>query len=160
MKVRCVRNKLVDIANSKEREFIARTMRISEKAQYAITIDQEYTVYGITFWDRIPFYIVCGEDPDFKVIFVPAAYFETTDPRPSLYWNFSYKFCITAISELNFPEWTSDPWFYEKLTDGKLEELRIFNQYKALMDEEFTPLYQSQEQQNVHLSQTHSHLIH
>jgi hypothetical protein len=70
----------------------------------------------------------------------PAALFTITDDRISHFWEIRYILRDESSDEalvLAFPEWTYDRRYYERLTEGDPEAVKMFEHYKKLMDKEF-----------------------
>ena len=113
----------------------------AEALEYALIPGNSYVAYGFTVWqDHIWFY-VCDEDyPSvWYPIMHPAALFHDVDPRLSKYWVFGHHPEAPNGRHLfivSFPEWAGDQGFYERLVDRSETALRIFQEYKGLMDEE------------------------
>ncbi|MBA3817051.1 MAG: hypothetical protein H0X29_11150, partial [Parachlamydiaceae bacterium] len=130
MIIKCIENR---------RSFIP----IQEEANIAetdyIRIGKEYVVYGLLqFGDYIKFCVneetICSY-PTWSLY----PFFEIINPLASRYWLCSIKNKNKDQKGLaiGFPELINDDSFYNNLTDGEEEEVRIFRYWKALMDLEF-----------------------
>lgn len=139
MKIKCIYNSYLRISeeslpsgyfNERSRDY---DFRLDEGAQY--------TVYGITLKDGLLWYYICDKSFIYYPIWKPSVFFEVVDPCLSRFWIYSFKKFENYISAhpiITFPEWANNhPDFYDKLSDGEIQEVEIFRAYKKLMDLEF-----------------------
>jgi hypothetical protein len=70
----------------------------------------------------------------------PSPLFKIIDPRLSKYWVLEYTpggRCESMSGIIvAYPEWASDPWYYDSLSDNCEREVQIFEKYRKLIDEE------------------------
>jgi hypothetical protein len=133
MKIKCIENRVICLP-----EEIIRNYSTSY-SEFSILKGGEYIVYGMTVYLGYIWYYVCDEDYSYYPIWNPSPLFEVVDGRLSRYWTYSYKEGEYAVLRPRwaFLEWTSDPDYYDRLTDGEDREVEIFKNYKELMDLEF-----------------------
>lgn len=105
-----------------------------------------YVVYGLQIINGWLQYFVADEV--YSRVRYPfahfAAFFETVDRRLSRTWVLGTRGHALGRSGVlvAFDEWAADAGFYERLVDGGERELRVFQEYKDLMDLEFpSPLF-------------------
>ncbi|MDP4216249.1 MAG: hypothetical protein Q8927_08605 [Bacteroidota bacterium] len=116
-----------------------------ENMLHNLTIDKEYTVYGISTIKKYSWYLICEDHFDGKYTIYPMyvfhRYFVITDGRLSRYWvavdSTDHFDSDQRIIEFGFKEWVTEEFFYSKLVDDAKREADIFLKYKELMDSEF-----------------------
>jgi hypothetical protein len=131
MKVKCIYNKGI---------YLPKDLGINDDSIFPLKLDKEYIVYSMTINSGYAWYYVCDENFTYYPIWKPCPLFEIVDNGISHYWIFSYKKGINYIKAhaiWAYPEWASDPDYYDKLTDGDEKEVSIFQAYKERMDLEF-----------------------
>ncbi len=104
-----------------------------------ILVGKEYVVYGFCqFGNYIEFCVYEDTICSFP-IWCLYPFFEIINPLASRYWLCSIKedYNDKKGMVIGFPEMIRDDSFYNNLTDGEEEEVRIFRYWKALMDLEF-----------------------
>jgi hypothetical protein len=97
-------------------------------------------VYALTVFLGDIWYYVCDDSYSYYPVWNPAVLFAIADDRLSRFWNAAYRSKQESSDQafvLAFSEWTSDPSFYERLTDGETAAVDVFKRYKKLMDHEF-----------------------
>ncbi|UOG47243.1 hypothetical protein [Leptospira noguchii] len=100
--------------------------------ELSISVGQEYTVFGIIFWEDIPRFYICDNLEDEYPTPYPSFFFEVVDETLPIDWKLSVYFSNGKVqSQIVFKEWAEDKMFYEKLVDGSEKEIQIFNSYKA-----------------------------
>ena len=138
MRVRCKVNNINHVNEYRVQKRL-KNYFFYETGEIDLYLNKEYTVYGITFYEGFPKYIICSEESDEYPKPYDPAFFEIVDGRFSSFWRLSFfeyeeNKCSTSIV---FEEWANDPMFFEKLLDGEPEEVATFSRYRKLMDEEF-----------------------
>jgi hypothetical protein len=130
MKIRCIANTGASLPES----YLAPNQGYTKELQFPLTIGKDYTVYA--FSERLGrvWYYICEDNYTYYPMRSPSPLFEIVDNRLSAYWRF--KLYPNELLEVAFEQWLSDPYFYDKLTDQKEEEVLIFEQVKELMDVE------------------------
>jgi hypothetical protein len=130
MIIKCIENKRSSLPINKQDE-------VPERAY--IRVGKEYIVYGLCqFSDDIDF-LVYEESICSFPIWCLSLFFEIINPLASRYWLCSIKenYKDQKGVVVGFPEMIKDDSFYNNLTDGEEEELKIFRYYRKLMDLEF-----------------------
>ena len=140
MKVRCIHNKLSDINGKSTREWLKKNVIRVDNDDHEIShyeIGMKYTVYGLVFWNNLPFFYIVEGDNDYPTPKY-AGFFEVTDSKYSKYWQVTH-----SVNDENkvrtvivFKEWAESEKFYENLLNDEDVELEIFAKYKELMDQE------------------------
>ena len=105
-----------------------------------LSIGKEYVVYALTVLRGYFWYYIADEHYLYFPVYKPAVLFEITDPRLSKCWEIGFKFSQgegTKNQIIAYKEWVHESHYYELLSDGNPREVKIYNQYKKLMDEEF-----------------------
>lgn len=132
MKIKCITN----IAKNIPPEVLANYA--SPNSSIPLIIDKQYIVYALSEYYQNIWYCVCDELYTFHPMWIPQQFFQLVDNRISRYWVFSFKEDANKNRFfLGFPEWANQLDFYDNLTDGKQQEIKIFKSYKELMDLEF-----------------------
>lgn len=112
-------------------------VRCMKAVPYALKIDSEYIVYGITLNEGSLWYFICdhwSSEPTGR----PSRLFEIIDNRLSRYWVFSQdKVEDTIYSRWVFPEWAEETYFIDRVFEGERREYALFDTYRELMDLEF-----------------------
>lgn len=104
---------------------------------FPLTVGRNYTVYALALrGDQIWFFL-----HDDNALYYPMSYpsdlFEISDNRVPSTWHFREtprSLDHTAIFAIR--EWVTDDFFYDRLTDGNVEEVRIFRTAKQIIDAE------------------------
>ncbi len=131
MKVKCINNK---IQNCNETTLISQSLELINNE---INLNSEYTVYALHYSKEELYYYLCPEGFEDCPRPYISYHFEIIDNRVSSYWStFFYKNELI----LSFKEFYGNDSFFEKLFDGSKEEELVFQNYKKLMDEEFSDL--------------------
>jgi hypothetical protein len=135
MKIQCVSNsaaRLPDVIIDPETGF-------PRSLVFALTVGKQYVVYGMTVYRDHLWYYICDEQYTYYPIWNPSPLFEIVDSRLSVYWRVGLYRCgadRNVMSVIAFDEWVSDPFYYDKLTDGDPAAVATFRKYKALIDDE------------------------
>lgn len=139
MKVICKVNNLSDFSDKKLLERLHKYISISS-GEVDLSIGNEYTVYGIVFWDNSPWYYLCSEDYDEYPKPFAAEFFDLVDERLSSHWKLSAvdQGEGEILSSLVFYEWANDPSFYEKLLEEDTKAIALFAKYRNILDQEYT----------------------
>lgn len=109
-------------------------------ADYQIVKNKNYVVYGMTLFSGYIWYFLFTESETYYPISYPSPLFKVVDGRLSKYWLYSFENAEKRESLRYiwaFPEWANDPYYYDRLTDGEIDDIKIFQMYKHLMDVEF-----------------------
>jgi hypothetical protein len=133
MIVECCSNKLADITNEKHREQLMMNIHQSE---VALDVGRQYVVYGIIFWEGMPWYYVCEEESDSYPHPYFAAFFRVVDPTLSSSWELYWPADEGNEASLVPREWGQSREVYERLVDGNQLEQEVFIRLKILMDTE------------------------
>ena len=149
MKIRCIINKLNQISDEKLKSELETHIQkhYPNEPIYGLEIGEEFTVYAIIIlqngWPK--YGVVPSGDALNGFYYYSSILFEVIDPRPSKYWIFqheayNYRKELDSCTTLAFKEWIEENYFYSNLIDGDdkdRRELKVFIEYKKLMDEEF-----------------------
>ncbi|MGK7924596.1 MAG: hypothetical protein AB4290_04960 [Spirulina sp.] len=130
MKIRCIANTGASLPDS----YLDPRRGYKKDTQFPLTIGKSYTVYAFYVKQGRVWYYICEDNGMYYPMRSPAPLFEVVDNRMSAYWRL--KLSPNGLLEVAFEEWFSDPYFYDKLTDGEEKEVLIFEQLKELMDAE------------------------
>jgi hypothetical protein len=130
MKIRCIAN----TGAALPKPYLDPDVFLTQETEFQLLIGKEYIVYAFYEWQGTIWYYICDERYTYYPIHNPAPLFEVVDNRLSKSWRF--KLHPNGLLEMAFEQWLSDPYFYDKLTDQKEEEVLIFEQVKELMDVE------------------------
>ena len=130
MRIRCIAN----TGRSLPESYIAPAQGYKKETEFPLTVGKDYTVYAIKEQQGTIWYYIVDDNAMYYPIQTPAPLFEVIDNRMSKYWRF--KISDNGLLKIAFEQWFSDPYFYDKLTDQKEEEVAIFEKVKELMDAE------------------------
>jgi hypothetical protein len=101
-----------------------------------IEIGKEYSVYGIVFWESVPWYYICEDESYEYPVPYFAGFFRIVDTvLPS---DFRLVWYLDDIHQAYIlpEEWADDRMFYEKLLDGNEPERILFRKMKMRIDSE------------------------
>ena len=108
-----------------------------------LTVGKDYVVYGIGFLNSEIWYFIENDDagslryPNRE----PAQLFTVLEGSIPRCWEFAYTPDHGDHSALmTFSEWTTDRYFYDRLTDGQTREVEIFKRRKRAIDTESSGL--------------------
>lgn len=146
MKVKCIINHGALLSSQyyhsgAESEIYYDGKGINETVSFPLVIGKEYLVYAMALNYDYMWYFVANENYRYYPIWYPCALFDVVDERISKYWVYSHQTGINFIQPQTFwafPEWAEDPDYYTKLTSSYHREIKLFEGYKILMDNEFT----------------------
>lgn len=131
MKVKCI----AKTGNQLPSSYINERLTLGVDQQFSISLGVIYTVYALTTaWDRVWYYIADDVYVDYPVWY-PAPLFEVVDGRVSEYWQCQFYSDSNKLI-MAIPEWIEDRYFYDRLTDGESEAVRIFTMRKEQIDAE------------------------
>lgn len=114
----------------------------SEAGQLPLLEEKAYVVYAVTFNSAKVKYLICDEVYEkslglYYPRFWPAPLFSIEDSSLSGYWRLAF---TPEHSDhdaiLAYPEWISDPYYYDRLTEGSDNEVSQFRRYMHCMDSE------------------------
>ena len=128
-------------AKSLPQDLLSPRSRFTQETEFNLIESKEYIVYAMTIRMGYVWYYICDESYGYFPIWKPSPLFQVISGKMSRYWIFAfYPETERYISQTlwAYPEWTNKPYqYYDRLSDGEEEEVKIFKQYKALMDVEF-----------------------
>jgi hypothetical protein len=110
----------------------------TEGRRFPLLVGKEYAVYGVTITLGLVWYYIRDEDFVYYPVWNPSSLFEISDSSLPESWRVGIH--NTRGQEdvgfiLSFPEWVSDKYFYDKLTNRNDEEVSIFNHYRKLLED-------------------------
>ena len=117
----------------------------NKSSNFEITINKEYTVYGIATFKRFQWYLVCEDHFDGVGVNYPMYFFsgcfKVSDGRLSRFWKVAedsdtYSYNKRTVM-FGFEELVSEKYFYANLLEGEEREVRIFLTIKRILDSEF-----------------------
>jgi hypothetical protein len=113
----------------------------ARETEFDLIESKEYVVYAMTIEMGYIWYYICDESYGYFPIWQPSPLFQVISGKMSRYWIFAfYPETERYRSQISwaYPEWANNPYqYYDRLSDGEEEEVKIFKKYKALMDVEF-----------------------
>ncbi len=130
MKIRCI----VNTGYSLPESYLDLRRGYRKEMEFPLTVGKEYPVYAFSVKESQVWYYICEDNYMYYPMRSPAPLFEVVDNRMSVYWRL--KINPNGLLEVAFDQWFLDPYFYDKLTDQKEEEVLIFEQFKELIDTE------------------------
>ena len=106
---------------------------------FPLTIGKEYVVYALAVKERQIWYYISDDDELFYPVRYPAPLFDVVDQLLSKHWGYAFTpEHLDHFALFSFDEWISDPYFYDRLTDGNELDVLSFKTMKAMMDKEAT----------------------
>jgi len=142
MKVKCTANTGFVLP----KELLNEESGYDKNTTFQITIGKEYVVYAITHIKKNAWFLIC-DDSSFGNYggiypnYLPAIFFQITDPQLSKFWivtfasdNYNENENVISIA---FPELLEDEYFLGNLWEEAEKEKEIFLKYKNSMDNEF-----------------------
>lgn len=118
--------------------------RYDEASEFQVTINMEYIVYGITTIKKYNWFLICDDTYDgtyiYYPLYLPIHLFAIVDNQLSRYWlikeGIDHYDNNEKILQLGFKELLEDEFFFGNLVEGYKREIKIFQDYKRLMDAE------------------------
>lgn len=135
MKIKCIANSGKDLPA----DCLRPVWGITENKEFAIVIGKTYVVYAFTFLLGYVWYYICDETYSFYPVWNPAPLFTISDHRLSRFWQFNHFIGNSADQThmiVAFPEWANDRLYYDRLTSGVVEAVKVFEHYKTQIDNE------------------------
>lgn len=133
MKIACVAN----TGDALPESYLDPRAGYRDDMEFPLTIGKEYVVYGLAIRDNQVWYYISDDDDLYYPVHRPAPLFDVVDNTLSKYWKYGYTpDHLDHLALFTFHEWLSDPYFYDRLTDGNESEVSIFRRMKSLMDSE------------------------
>ncbi|MFN2412108.1 MAG: hypothetical protein ABR535_03510 [Pyrinomonadaceae bacterium] len=136
MRVKCITNRIADIRTVELSEHLDARIRGLEWLD-GLEVGKEYMVYGLVFWQSIPYFYICEEDADEYPVPNFAGFFSVTDNRLSSEFRLVWYLDDISQSYLVPKEWAEDRLFYPRLLDGYYAEIETFKRIKSRIDDEF-----------------------
>jgi len=131
MKLRCIANNGQALPDS----YLESGSGYSSNTEFPLTIGKEYVVYALAIRDNQVWYYISDDDDLYYPVHQPAPLFEVVDNALSKYWKYAFTpEHLDHLALFGFYEWISDPYFYDRLTDGREREVSILRRMKSLMD--------------------------
>jgi len=130
MKIRCIANTGASLPEN----YLDPYGDFTKDMEFALTIGKEYVVYAFYERQGQVWYYIADDHYMYYPMQNPAPLFEVVDDRLSKYWRF--KLWENNLLEVAFPQWFTDYYFYDKLTDQEPAEVNLFKRIKAVMDRE------------------------
>lgn len=130
MKIRCIANN----GSSLPESYLDLGRGYKKEMEFPLTVGKDYPVYAFSVKEQQVWYYICEDNYTYYPMRSPAPLFEVVDNRMSVYWRL--KIHPNGLLEVAFDQWFLDPYFYDKLTDQKEEEVLIFEQVKEFIDTE------------------------
>ena len=130
MKIRCIANTGASLPEN----YLDPYGDFTKDLEFALTIGKEYVVYAFYERQGQVWYYIADDHYMYYPMQNPAPLFEVVDDRLSKYWRF--KLWENNLLEVAFPQWFTDYYFYDKLTDQEPAEVDLFKRIKAVMDRE------------------------
>jgi hypothetical protein len=117
-----------------------------EETEFQVIVNKEYNVYAITSIKKHNWFLICDENYDerniYYPLYLPSNLFTITDGKISKCWiageGMDEYDTNEKIIQFGFRELIEDGYFYGKLVEGYQREIKIFQDYKKLIDEEST----------------------
>jgi hypothetical protein len=100
----------------------------SESTEFPLTVGGDYPVLALTVFLGTAWYFVLDDDGNPWPTWSPSALFEIIDGSLPSSWMVGR---VGASADehriiISFPEWATDPTFYERLVDGESEATHVF----------------------------------
>jgi len=127
MIVQCSQRKLNSIVNDTVRNSVEKHVHLNE---IDLVIGQNYRVYGVTFYDGIPWYLLCGDSNDDYPTPYCSVFFSMIDASIEEAWKLSLHSFNLGSAALLPDIWADDGEFLEKLVDGNTTAIADFNKLK------------------------------
>jgi hypothetical protein len=133
MRVKCRSN----TAHALPQEYLEPRAGLDQSFIFPLTASASYVVYAIFLRHDAVWYLLSDDNKLPWPIAYPAPLLDVLSNTASGYWSFAFTpehgdhLAILAMCE-----WVRDPFFYDRLTDGKPEEVVAFAKARELMDQE------------------------
>lgn len=135
MKVRCLSNRGVSLPQG----YADGVIGYDQDRIFALKVGKDYVVYALIVHLGDLWYYVLDERGVRYPTWYPAPLFEIIDRRLSRFWVIGTEARDTQPQYVvAFPDWAERPIaYYDELTDGDDDALRLFMEFKELLDVEF-----------------------
>jgi hypothetical protein len=120
-------------------ELVRPEMGLTRERSFALVVGKNYVVYGMTVFLGHLWYYLSDEDDLYYPVWKPSHLFRIVDGGMSQYWRlgmYTIDSSGATMPIIAFPEWATNPVFYDRLTDGDADAVSLFNKYKTLIDDE------------------------
>lgn len=138
MKVKCISKSARDLPAGINPRRIWGDIEDAADRKFSLVVGKEYFVHAVTITLGHTWYYICDEDFAYYPIWNPASLFEISDSSVPSFWRVGFRKARYGEEEerflLSFPEWVNDDLFYDKLTEGNDEEVRIFDRYRSVLE--------------------------
>lgn len=101
-----------------------------------LDIGRSYIVYGVYFWDGLPWYLVCEEPTAMYPVPNCGLLFDLVDPTIPSDWQLRTE-NSRAAAVLLPKRWAEDPMLMERLIDGDPEAETLFRALREDYDRRF-----------------------
>ena len=129
MRAKCISN----VTNELPESLRSNRTGYRDSETLPLKIGKVYPLYAVTKYQGFFWYFVKDEAIDRYPVWYPSALFEVFDRQIPEDWAFNEAFTEgrSAHPLLGIKEWIVSPLFYDRLTDGEIEESEVFGRYKA-----------------------------
>jgi hypothetical protein len=118
--------------------------KYDEASEFQVTVNKEYIVYGITTIKKYNWFLICDDTYDgtyiYYPLYLPCQLFTIIDGKISKYWlikegvdEYDHG---ERIIKFGFQELIEEEYFFGNLVEGYKREIKIFQDYKRLIDAE------------------------
>jgi hypothetical protein len=135
MRIKCISN----LGDELPDDCLKPDWGFTQEKEFALVLGKVYPVYAFTVLFGYIWYFICDENYSFYPVWNPSPLFIIVDHRLSRFWELNSFIGGSAVETqtiVAFPEWAKDRLFYDRLTNGDMEAVRIFHHYKMLIDAE------------------------
>lgn len=131
MLAKCTGTSLTSLLDSNSRANFTESVHLDE---VALTVGDTYVVYGVITRSGFPWFLVCEASDDEYPKPHFGGFFELLDERVPPEWSvsLSQSGSFRGLSVLPRP-WAEDPYFMEKLVEGKPDAIRTFFSIKGAL---------------------------
>jgi hypothetical protein len=128
MKARCTGNSLAHLQDEDMKRSYEKRVHLEE---VNLNIGRVYPIFGVGFWDGVPWYLVYDEPEDEYPTPQLGGFFDLIDETIPPDWVFHIGRTNVGKVALLPKVWAKDPAFLEKLVDGDSEAIKVFMEMKS-----------------------------
>ena len=129
MKVTCKYAALAEIADESLRRHVGKYIQLPE---IRLVPGRQYLVYGLVFWDDVPWFYLCEDESSDYLVPYCAVFFQLDDVTIPAGWTLQWNGRSSSV----VPQWWAEvPDFLERLVDGEKEVRQIFLRARADLEQ-------------------------
>lgn len=128
MRVRCTSNRIDSLSEASIQEHVKQSVHLES---VDLHIGKDYQVFGVSFDEGIPWFLICEDMADNYPVPHCSAFFELIEGTIDSGWMLSIGESNVGSVSLLPAGWATDKFFLEKLVDGDSAAIAYFDSLKG-----------------------------